>query len=105
MQLSACSDSTHPGELSTSVDESTDISIVIDSEFEATDWTEATHNNNVDPNIEEVFDDTMVKGFDFVVTSERWQSMLDNMTETYGEFGHSIEVDSLNYDYCSAAFW
>tara|TARA_R110001599_G_C12268908_1_gene661153 strand:+ start:175 stop:390 length:216 start_codon:yes stop_codon:yes gene_type:complete len=34
-----------------------------------------------------VFDDTQVKRLDFVVTEERWQSMLDNMTELYGEFG------------------
>jgi spore coat protein H len=55
--------------------------------FDPTDWTDETHSNNVDPNFDEVFDDTVVKRFDFVVTAERWQSMLDNMTELYGEFG------------------
>lgn len=60
---------------------------VADADFEATDWTEATHSKSADPDFEEVFDDTLVKRLDFVVTEERWQSMLDNMTELYGEFG------------------
>lgn len=60
---------------------------VPDSDFEATDWTEATHSNNADPDFEEVFDDTQVKRLDFLVSEARWQSMLDNMTELYGEFG------------------
>lgn len=69
------------------VDESTDTPTATDGSFEITDWAEATHSNDVDPNIEEVFDDTMVKRFDFVVTADRWQRMLDDMTATYGEFG------------------
>ena len=60
---------------------------VLDSDFEATDWTEATHSKNADPDFEEVFDDTQVKRLDLVVTEDRWQSMLDNMAELYGEFG------------------
>ena len=66
-----------------------------DSVFEATDWTEYTHSKKADPNYDEVFEDTKVKRFDIVVTSERWQSMLDNMTEMYGEFGASI-VTNIN---------
>ncbi len=62
---------------------------VTDADFDATDWSEATHSNDVDPNYIEVFDDTMVKRFDFVITAERWQSMLDDMTATYGEFGQA----------------
>lgn len=58
-----------------------------DASFLATDWLETTHSNDVDPNFSEVFDDTMVKRLDFVVTAQRWQSMLDDMTATYGEFG------------------
>ncbi len=58
-----------------------------DTDFEATDWTDATHSKNVDPNFDEVFDDTQVKRLDIVVTAERWQSMLDDMTATYGAFG------------------
>jgi len=61
--------------------------VVTDADFEATDWTEETHSKNVDPNLSEVFDDMAVKRFDFVVTEERWQSMLDDMTTTYGEMG------------------
>lgn len=60
-----------------------------DSDFNATDWTEATHSKKVDPNYDEVFDDTAVKRLDFVVTEARWQRMLDDMEATYGTFGSS----------------
>ncbi len=63
--------------------------VVADANFEATDWTDETHSKNVDPNLTEVFNDLTVKRFDFVVTAERWQSMLDDMTATYGELGQS----------------
>jgi len=83
--LPACDGSTE----SATVPVTPDPVAVTDVGFEATDWTEATHSNNVDPNHTEVFDDTLVKRFDFVVTADRWQSMLDDMTATYGEFGRS----------------
>ena len=69
-----------------------------DADFEATDWTDETHSKNVDPNFAEVFDDTMVKRFDIVVTEDRWQSMLDNMTELYGEFGQTSGGGLLDVD-------
>ncbi|MEP4890096.1 MAG: CotH kinase family protein [Aliiglaciecola sp.] len=62
---------------------------ITDTDFETTDWTEDTHSKDVDPNFEEVFDNSQVKRLDFVVTEARWQSMLDDMTATYGEFGRS----------------
>ncbi|MFK8017885.1 MAG: CotH kinase family protein [Gammaproteobacteria bacterium] len=68
---------------------------VTDADFEATDWTEATHSKDVDPNFAEVFDNTLVKRFDFVVTEERWQSMLDDMTATYGAFGQGSGTPGL----------
>ena len=74
---------------SSSLSVTPEVAAVTDADFEATDWTEATHSNDVDPNYVEVFDDTIVKRLDFVVTAERWQSMLDDMTATYGEFGQS----------------
>ncbi len=58
-----------------------------DTDFEATDWTTETHTKDVDPNFDEVFEDNTVKRLDFVITKARWQSMLDNMTTTYGAFG------------------
>jgi|GEM_PF-382095 len=70
-------------------------STVSDSDFEATDWTEASHSNDVVPNFDEVFDDTQVKRLDFVVTEARWQSMLDDMTATYGEFGQRTAGNGL----------
>lgn len=60
-----------------------------DADFEATDWTDATHSKSADPDFDEVFDDTQVKRLDFVVTEARWQTMLDDMTATYGVFGQS----------------
>jgi len=65
-----------------------EIEIVIDdTDFEATDWTEETHSKSASPNFDEVFNDTAVKRFDIVVTEDRWQSMLSNMTSLYGAFG------------------
>ena len=58
-----------------------------DSDFEATDWTTATHSKDVDPNFDEVFEDNAVKRLDLVITEARWQTMLDDMTNLYGEFG------------------
>ncbi|WP_189360724.1 CotH kinase family protein [Algibacter mikhailovii] len=60
-----------------------------DTNFVATDWTTETHTKDVDPNFDEVFDDTVVKRFDIVITEARWQSMLDDMTANYGVFGAS----------------
>lgn len=64
-----------------------DSEIDADAAFEAIDWTEATHSKNAAPDFAEVFDSTTVKRFDFVITEDRWQSMLDDMTEKYGPFG------------------
>ncbi len=58
-----------------------------DTDFEATDWTTETHSKDADANFAEVFDDTQVKRFDIAITSERWQIMMDDMTELYGTFG------------------
>lgn len=61
--------------------------IIDDADFVATDWTTETHTKDVDPNFDEVFEDNAVKRLDIVITDERWQSMLDDMTDTYGTFG------------------
>ncbi|MFC5623113.1 CotH kinase family protein [Algoriphagus winogradskyi] len=58
-----------------------------DGDFEPTDWGVATHSNDADPNFAEVFEDNVVKRIDIVVTSARWQAMLDDMTSLYGNFG------------------
>jgi spore coat protein CotH len=60
-----------------------------DTDFTADDWTIETHSKDGDPNFTEVFDDTEVKRLDIVLTSARWQAMLDNMTDLYGTFGSS----------------
>ena len=58
-----------------------------DSDFVATDWTTETHSKDADPNFDEVFEDNAVKRLDIVITETRWQSMLDDMTSLYGDFG------------------
>lgn len=68
-------------------EEEDETEVVTDADFEATDWTDATHSKNVAPNFEEVFEDNAVKRLDIVVTEERWESMLADMTANYGAFG------------------
>ena len=58
-----------------------------DTDFTATDWTTETHSKEAEPNFDEVFSDTTVKRLDIVVTEDRWESMLDDMTNLYGNFG------------------
>lgn len=61
--------------------------VIDDTDFEATDWTTDTHSKDADPNFTEVFDDNAVKRLDIVVTEERWENMLVDMTNLYGSFG------------------
>ncbi len=58
-----------------------------DADFETTDWTEATHAKGATPDFNEVFADNTVKRLDFVISEERWQAMLDDMTNQFGSFG------------------
>lgn len=58
-----------------------------DDDFVATDWSTDTHSNDADPNFEIVFPDDEVQRLDIVITAERWQLMLDDMTGIYGTFG------------------
>lgn len=71
------------------VTETDDNTAIEDPDFDPTDWTVETHSKSADPNFAEVFDNTMVKRFDFVISEENWQSMLDDMTSLYGTFGAS----------------
>lgn len=80
-------DSTDGGEVS--IEAGTYVETYSDSDFEATDWTADTHSKSADPNFDEVFEDEAVKRLDIVITEERWQSMLDDMTSLYGSFGGS----------------
>ncbi|MEW4924770.1 CotH kinase family protein [Algibacter sp. 2305UL17-15] len=61
--------------------------VIDDTDFEATDWTDATHSKSADPDFSEVFEDNTVKRLDIVIAEARWQSMLNDMTATYGTFG------------------
>jgi hypothetical protein len=79
-------------------DDVSDSGEVTDADFEATDWTDATHSKSADPDFDEVFDDTQVKRLDFVVSEERWQSMLDDMTGLYGTFGQRTNNGLLDTD-------
>ena len=86
--FNACSNDDEDSTEIVSEEEEEEEEVVIDdTDFEATDWTTETHSNDADPNFDEVFEDEAVKRVDIVITEARWQSMLDDMTETYGAFG------------------
>lgn len=93
--LIACSDDdtvTSSNEDEEEIVEEEEVSTTVDdTDFEATDWTTATHSKDADPDFEEVFEDNAVKRLDIVITEDRWNSMLDNMTELYGSFGASSQ--------------
>ena len=74
-------------EVTDEVVEDEEVIVIDDTDFEATDWTTETHSKDADPNFDEVFEDNAVKRLDLVITAARWQSMLDDMTATYGSFG------------------
>lgn len=80
------------------MEEGEEIIVLDDTDFEATDWTTETHTKDVDPNFDEVFQDNTVKRLDFVITEARWQSMLDDMTATYGAFGSGSSAGLLETD-------
>ncbi|MDA7745871.1 CotH kinase family protein [Psychromonas sp.] len=84
--LSGCAES--DSEVSVDSDENS-IAVVDDADFEVADWTDETHSKNATPNFDEVFDSSQVKRLDMIITEENWQSMLDDMTALYGEFGQS----------------
>lgn len=64
-----------------------DVNTEDDADFVATDWTTATHSNEAEADLDEIFDDTTVKRLDIVITEDRWDTMLDDMTNLYGTFG------------------
>ena len=63
------------------------VQVFDDTDFETPDWTDATHAKGADPDFDEVFDDSVVKRLDFVISEERWEGMLTDMENTYGSFG------------------
>ncbi|WP_111707322.1 CotH kinase family protein [Lutibacter citreus] len=88
--LISCNDDENEvfAENETEVEESTNTEVQItDLDFDPTDWTDETHSKNVDPNFNEVFSNTEVKRFDFVISEENWEAMLNDMTDLYGAFG------------------
>lgn len=84
--LSCSDDSSDLDSDSDSGDSDTEVEIT-DPDFVASDWTDATHSKNVDPNYGEVFDNTVVKRLDFVISEDNWSAMLADMTDLYGTFG------------------
>lgn len=88
--LTSCSKASVSEEIEQTIEEEEETEepvVADDSDFTPTDWTVDSHSNEVEPNIGEVFEENTVKRLDFVITEERWQSMIDDMTETYGAFG------------------
>jgi len=52
-------------------------------------WTEASHSNDIDPNYGVVFPQDTVNEILITIDTESWQSLLDDMTELYGQRGSS----------------
>ncbi len=82
--LNSCSDDKN--DITTKIEEGNEEEID-DTDFEATDWTAETHSKAADPNFDEIFEDNAVKRLDIVITEDRWESMLEDMTGLYGTFG------------------
>lgn len=61
--------------------------VLVDTEFEVTDWTSTSHSNEADPDFDEIFPDNEVKRLDIVISSDRWSIMLADLTSLYGAFG------------------
>jgi len=53
------------------------------------DWTEETHGNDAEPDYSVVFPDDEVNEITITISPENWQTMLDDMTAEFGEFGGS----------------
>ncbi len=52
-----------------------------------TGWTEDSHGKDADPNYAIVFPQDEVNTITITLDPANWQTMLDDMTELYGEFG------------------
>ncbi|MFA6832228.1 MAG: CotH kinase family protein [Bacteroidaceae bacterium] len=53
------------------------------------DWTEATHSKNVDPNFEEVFDESSVMRVSIKIASDTWENMQSNLATVLGSSSNS----------------
>ncbi|MBD0777895.1 CotH kinase family protein [Maribacter sp. ANRC-HE7] len=84
-----CSDDTDTiGESEETTSSGTDTTVSLDDpDFEPVDWTTDTHSKDADPDFDEVFDNSEVKRFDFVISEENWEAMLADMTNLYGTLG------------------
>jgi len=85
----SCSDDDSITDTDTDTDtEGTNTEVEItDIDFDPTDWTDATHSKSSDPDFTEVFNNTEVKRFDFVISEDNWEAMINDMTALYGTFG------------------
>jgi len=57
------------------------------ADFEVTDWTEQSHSNSASPNYSLIFAENQVQRIDIVVSCHNWQTMINEMTQLYGNFG------------------
>ena len=61
--------------------------IELESNIDFSDWSTATHSNDVDPEYDVVFPQDRVNRLDIEISSTNWNIMLDDMTNRYGSFG------------------
>ena len=63
------------------------IADVEDTDFDITDWTEATHGKKGDRNYDVVFPQDKVNRLDITISAENWAQMTADMESNYGTFG------------------
>lgn len=87
ISLIACSESSDTPISSEDETQNTDTTAVIDNPNE--DYSLATHGKDAEANYDLVFPRKQVNRIDIILEASQWQTMLEDMTELYGEFGGS----------------
>ncbi|MCB9208395.1 MAG: CotH kinase family protein [Ignavibacteriales bacterium] len=70
-----------------SINESTNEDNNQTEELDISDWSETTHSKSASPNYDIVFPQDKVNRIDIKISSDDWQTMLDDMISKYGTFG------------------
>lgn len=67
------------------------------TDFEISDWTEATHSNDVDPNYEIVFSDDKVLRIEITISEQNWTYMQADLTENIGDASGPDAVAAIDF--------
>jgi len=56
-------------------------------------WSESSHSKETDPDYDIVFPQDAVNRIDVIISSDNWETMLEDMAMNYGEFGTNQRAD------------